>query len=487
MRLVDYLDDLGVNAVELMPLAEFSGSFSWGYGNTFPFTIESSAGGRDKFKHFVRACHQRGIAVIQDVVYNHFDNSAERAEWMYDCDTDEQNPYYWYEGRSDGGSPHGYLENGSSGAAPRYHEAMVRQMFTSSAAELLAEFHIDGFRVDLTQAIHADNRLRISRNEAISIGSANIFGQKLLREWNRTLRLIRPTVMLMAEDHSGWGQVTQPPGVGGLGFDALWYAEFYHHLIGDTSKPGQTARLLREAGFGDDRPLAMGWFADQLGRTQYRKVAYIESHDEAGNHREGEERSARTPVVAVNHAPLIDLTRGYAEARSRVVAGLSMLSAGTPMFFMGEEIVAAKPFVWDGGVAGREDLHGERAGAGARMFHFYQDLIGLRLGSRAVRSSRLEVVHVNDNGRILAFTRGGEDGDQVLVVASLNNHGFTAGYVIQSAPEHLAAGMWQEVFNSDSAAYGGANVGNAGAMIPVRGGRLEMTIPANGLLVLQRR
>ena len=63
MRLLDYLVDLGVNAVELLPLAEFSGNLGWGYGNTHHFAIESSAGGRDKYKHFVRACHQRGIAV----------------------------------------------------------------------------------------------------------------------------------------------------------------------------------------------------------------------------------------------------------------------------------------------------------------------------------------------------------------------------------------------------------------------------------------
>src|SRR5204862_5073482 len=73
MQFLDYLSDLGVNAVELLPMSEFSGDQSWGYGDTHHLVIESSAGGRDKYKHFVRACHQRGIAVIQDVVYNHFD------------------------------------------------------------------------------------------------------------------------------------------------------------------------------------------------------------------------------------------------------------------------------------------------------------------------------------------------------------------------------------------------------------------------------
>ena len=64
MELIPYLSDLGVNAVELLPMAEFSGGFGWGYGDSHHFTVESSAGGRDEYKHFVRACHQRGIAVI---------------------------------------------------------------------------------------------------------------------------------------------------------------------------------------------------------------------------------------------------------------------------------------------------------------------------------------------------------------------------------------------------------------------------------------
>ena len=79
--------------------------------------------------------------------------------------------------------------------------------------------HVDGLRVDLTQAIHRDNTLNA---DGRSVGSANIFGQKFLREWSRTLHMIRPTAMLIAEDHTGWDAVTKPPAQGGLGFDATW-------------------------------------------------------------------------------------------------------------------------------------------------------------------------------------------------------------------------------------------------------------------------
>jgi 1,4-alpha-glucan branching enzyme len=481
MTLLDQLVDLGVTAVELMPLAEFSGSFSWGYGDTHHFAIESSSGGRDQYKHFVRECHRRGLAVIQDVVYNHFDQNAERAAWQYDSTAPEDNIYYWYEGRR-ADHPHpsgGYLDNGSSGFAPRYHAEPVRQMFVSSAVELVEEFHVDGLRVDLTQAIHRDNALHA---DGSPVGRANQFGQKLLREWSRTLHLIRPSVLLIAEDHSGWDAVTRPPSAGGLGFDMTWFAEFYHHLVGDSEMAGGAARLLRDAGFGDDRPLRMPEFADALRRTRHDRVVYHESHDEAGN----AAGTARTSRVAVGGAPLWGATRAYAESRSRVIAGLSMLSAGTPMFFMGEEIVAQKSYRFDNVDESKEDLHGERVAGGAPMFRFYQDLIRLRRRTGAIRSRHLDVLYASGADRVIAFTRS--DGrSRVLVVASLNNRAFDAGYTLATAPDRLPAGRWQEIFNSDSGRYGGADVGNFGAAVPAGDGRITVRIPANGLLVFERR
>ncbi|MEX5259339.1 alpha-amylase family glycosyl hydrolase [Kocuria sp. CPCC 205263] len=254
MDLIPYLVCLGVNAVELMPVSETGGVYSWGYGDTHHFVIESSAGGRDKYKHFVRECHRNGIAVIQDVVYNHFDNQAERAQWQYDSDRPEQNIYYWYEGDSTSyPTPEGgYFENGSSGAAPRYWEENVRQLFTSSAAEFAEEFHVDGFRVDLTEAIHGRNELN---GTDIAVGRANLYGQKLLREWSRTLHLVCPTTLRIAEDHSGWWRVTEPTDSGGLEFNATWFSAFYYDLIGDASDQGDKARVLHRAGFGTDDPV----------------------------------------------------------------------------------------------------------------------------------------------------------------------------------------------------------------------------------------
>jgi 1,4-alpha-glucan branching enzyme len=477
---LDHLVALGVNAVEILPMAEYTGDVGWGYGDSHPLCIESSAGGPDHYRCFVRECHRRGIAVIQDVVYNHFDPDVLRAEWQLDSSAPESNAYYWYEGRSghyrspDGG----YLDNGSSGWTPRYREEAVRQLFASSAAFLVEEMHVDGLRVDLTQAMHRDNVLHATGRP---VPEANLCGQKLLREWSRTLKMIRPSVFLIAEDHTGWPAVTRPVAEGGLGFDATWHADFYHHLIGDSDMAAGKARLLHQAGKGGDQPLAMGMFAGALAGTRAARIVYHESHDEAGNSPD----TGRTVVTAVGSAPLVGATRELAEARARVVFGLSLLSAGTPMFFMGEEIAAQKRYGHDDFLRNREDILAERAGPGARMFRFYQDLI--RLGRRlpSIRTRSLDVLHACDPTRVLAFKRWSGD-EQVIVVASFANAPFLQGYRIARDGIAIPDGLWQEVLNSDAAAYGGANVGNGGATVRSLGGAFELVLPARGLLVLVR-
>jgi 1,4-alpha-glucan branching enzyme len=479
---IDHLRRLGVNAVELLPLAEFGGTLGWGYGNTHHLCIESSAGGRDKYRHFVRECHRHGIAVIQDVVYNHYDNDAERAEWQYDSTAPEQNIYYWYEGRpSDYSSPdHGYLSNGATGRTPRFWEEHVRQQFISGAAFLIEEMHVDGLRVDLTQAMHRDNVLEGDR--ARSVGSANIFGQKLLREWSRTLRMIKPTVMLIAEDHTGWDAVTKPAAHGGLGFDARWEVAFYHSLVGDSDMAGDTPRLLKRAGFGSNEPLGMDVFSGTLYHTRHNQIVFHESHDEAGN----SGGTARTIVTAVNGAPLVGATRDAAEARCRVCFGLSLLSAGTPMFFMGDEIGAQNAYKYNNILQSREDILTKRTGNGAKLFRFYQDLIALGRRLRSIRSHNIDILHQSNLNRVIAFKRWSGD-EEVIILASLNNAAFANGYVIEKDAAAIPDAGWKEIFNSDADIYGGENVGNFGATIPSRQHRLNVVIPANAFVVLVKQ
>jgi 1,4-alpha-glucan branching enzyme len=479
MELLDYLTDLGVNAVELLPIAEAHGFNTWGYGNSHHFAIESSAGGRDKFRHFVRACHQRGIAVIVDVVYNHYVPNGERAQWNYDSKLDENNIYYWYEGKpSDYEHPDGgYLDNLSTGYAPRFHEEMVRKLFISSAVALVNDFHVDGFRVDQTTSIHAYNVIHADGRAA---GAANQAGAQFLRELSRTLRLIRPSTLLTCEDHSDWVLVTEHPDGAGLGFDATWYSNFYHNLIGDTGRGTECANLLRTAGMGGNGELAMEQFAGILEATSRKTVVYHESHDEAGN----SEHSARTLMVAIaadkDAPPPTGELRSVAEARVRFVAGMTLLSAGTPMFLMGEEVGAVKAFTYDGFLDNREDLIGLRNGAGRSLFRFYRELIRLRRRHHTFATANIATVMVHNADRVLAFHRW-KGPEHYLVVATLNDFGWPEGYRV---PTPIADGSWREIFSSDATIYGGGGVANEGEIETVDG-HLTVKMPARGFIVLR--
>jgi 1,4-alpha-glucan branching enzyme len=482
----EHLVPLGINAVELLPVAEFGGKDEWGYGDTHLFALEFRSGGRDQFKHFVKECHRRGIAVILDVVCNHFTSDAMRAEWQYDSASDERNIYYWYEGHTgDWPSPDGgYLDNGSTGYDPRFWEETVRKLFISSAAALVSEFHVDGFRADLTQAIHNDNRLHA---DGRPVDSANRFGAKFLREWTRTLKLIRPDVFLIAEEHADRIRITRPADGGGMGFDATWYVDFYHHLVGTPKEGDNWGRLIAVAGYGEDGPLPLDWFAGTLNWSRNSTVVYHISHDEAGNSGSGDadpdKRSHRTIVTAVHSAPLLGPTRCYAEARCRVAAGLAMLAPATPMFLMGEEVWAARDYRYNDFLANREDLHALRNGEGKRLFRFYADMIALRRGHPSLQSREAGMLYASRENRVVAFRRWSA-GEELLVFASLNNRPFASGFRMQNLP--IPDSTWQEIFNSDAAIYGGSNVGNAGAVITSSNGMIEPVIPANGLVVLQK-
>lgn len=495
---LDYIVSLGVNAVELLPVMQFEGDEQWGYGTSNYFALEYSAGGRDQLKHLVREYHRHGIAVILDVVYNHYHHEAERAEWAYDSDSDTENIYYWYEGRPEDypafeaaakqfkehptkrdnpplPGQGGYLDNGSTGFAPRYYEEKVRQMFIGGAVQLIEEFHIDGLRLDLTSAIHSANQLHA---DGRSVGSANTFGAKFLRQFCRTLKLLKPTVILSAEDYSGWDKVTASPDEGGLGFDYIWYAEFYHHLMGDAERGPQDARLVKMAGMGGNGPLAIDYFAGAMQAAAMGRVVYNESHDEAGN----ASQTHRSIVVAANGAPLIGDTRKYAEARCRWAAAMSMLSAGLPMFLMGEEIGASKDLCYNNVLASKEDIFGLRRGYGGNLFRYYSELIGLRRARPSLRSRDISIVHIHNNNRVLAFVRRC-DGQETLVVASLNNAPFSHGYTF-SHPA-ISSKRWQEVFNSDSEHYGGDNIGNYGTMIDAVSHTFNCVVPANGVIIFE--
>jgi 1,4-alpha-glucan branching enzyme len=154
------------------------------------------------------------------------------------------------------------------------------------------------------------------------------------------------------------------------------------------------------------------------------------------------------------------------------------------MFLFGEEVGAAKDFLYGKVLENREDLQGLRKGDGKSLFRAYQDMIRLRLNSPGLRSRNIEILDVHDANRVLAFRRWDQN-DQYLVIGSLNNQPYDdPGYVV-SHP-HLPNGHWREVFNSDAHHYGGWNQRNSGGTIASQAGSFESVIPRIAVTVFKK-
>jgi 1,4-alpha-glucan branching enzyme len=153
------------------------------------------------------------------------------------------------------------------------------------------------------------------------------------------------------------------------------------------------------------------------------------------------------------------------------------------MFFMGEEIGAQKLYKHDNFLQNREDILGERAGDGKRLFRFYQDLLTLSRRLRSIRSHNIDILHQSNVNRVVAFKRWSGP-EEVIILVSLNNAPFGSGYVIEKDLLAIPNAGWKEIFNSDAGIYGGQEIGNLGAAVPSSDGRLDVVIPANGFVVL---
>jgi 1,4-alpha-glucan branching enzyme len=152
------------------------------------------------------------------------------------------------------------------------------------------------------------------------------------------------------------------------------------------------------------------------------------------------------------------------------------------MFFMGEEVGAKEPYRYHDWLHHREDFHALRATSGGKLFNFYRDAIRLRRQHAALRSPQVEVLHVHDANRALAFRRWlGKK--EFLVIATLSNVPFADGYRISH--NALRLGVFAEVLNSDSTAYGGTGVTNPKRLVCAHGD-FTARLPANGVVVFQR-
>ena len=488
---IEYLADLGINAIMPLPFQECQGTNSKGYNGSDPFSpemdyavdvgeletyrvivnrllkkkgfdpisIDQLTGQINQLKAMIDLCHLYGIAVISDVVYNHagpgFDDQSLRR-----FNRPKNSPTV------DGI----YFQNAfhAGGSVFAFQDSTVRQFLIDNAWQQLEEYHVDGLRYDQVTVMDENG------------------GWFFCQDLARTVRFIKPKAVQIAEywGNQRWRAVVATPE--GMGFD-VGYADSFRDKV---------RKAIAQAAGGAGAFVDLDAVRDALYGTdgipnQWRRLQCVENHDLVDDSHTGNDRQPRMAALA-------DSTNSrswYARSRARVAMGLLLTAPGIPMIFMGQEFLEDK--CWSDS-PGRSDLFIYWAGleAGDRSmvdFHRYtRDLMWLRRSQPAMRSEAIEVFHVHNENRILAFQRWIPDvGQTVVVIIRLNETTFEDHSYVIGFP---GGGHWNEIFNSDvydnwfnSNARG--NYGGIDANGPPRHGMpvsAGITIPANSILVFAR-
>jgi maltooligosyltrehalose trehalohydrolase len=311
---LDYLRELGINAIELMPIADFAGEHNWGYDGVSPYAPAHSYGTPDDFHRLVDEAHARGIAVYLDVVYNHLGpDGAYQSAFAPQFYTNKHKTL-WGDG----------LNFDSEG------RDKVRTYFIESALAWICDYRVDGLRVDATDTIRDDSKPH--------------FLTELTERLHQAANALRRNVILIAEDARNERKVVLPVAQGGHGFDAVWSDDFHHHmrhrLAGDSDGYYQdfdgTTESIATA-------IRDGWtFTGQFasfhghrrgtspdGLSLESRVFCIQNHDQIGNRAFGERLSTQISYPAWCAA-----------------SALLLLSQEIPLLFMGQEWAAPEPFLF---------------------------------------------------------------------------------------------------------------------------------------------
>jgi len=307
---LDYLRALGITHVELMPVAAFAGEYGWGYDGVALYAVHAPYGGPDALKRFVNAAHSKGLAVLLDVVYNHFGPVGNY--------TGKFGPYVTESHHT----PWGGAVNLEDAGADE-----VRRFFCDNAQMWLREFHIDGLRLD---AVHAF----VDR-------SAIHFLEQLSAEIEALSAQLARRLVLIAESDLNDPRIVTPREAGGYGIDAQWSDDFHHALFSvlanetdgyyaDFGGLRQLAKAIESTFVYDGRysPYRKRTHGRAAGNlSQHRFLGYIQNHDQIGNRAIGER------IEHMTGAP-----------RAKIAAALVLTSPFVPMIFQGEEWAASSPF-----------------------------------------------------------------------------------------------------------------------------------------------
>jgi maltooligosyltrehalose trehalohydrolase len=336
---LEYLKNLGITAVEIMPVAQFPGKRNWGYDGVYPFAVQNSYGGLLGLKELVNACHKEGLAVILDVVYNHIGPEGNYFE--------AYGPYF----TTKYNTPWGRAINFDGEFSDN-----VKEYFIQNALFYLFDCHIDALRLD---AIHA-----------ILDTSVEPFLYKLAKRVKEKSIQLNKRKYLIAETNMNDRKIVSSPLIGGYGLDSLWNDDFHHavhsYLTGEKDgyymDYGSLAHIEKAVsnGFiyqGDYSTFfkrSQGTSSKNLISTNF--VIFSQNHDQIGNRMLGER---------------LNQLAGFKKAK--LAAALTLLAPYIPLLYMGEEFACKNPFLYFIDHSDKELIEAVRKGRREEFSHFKWD------------------------------------------------------------------------------------------------------------------
>lgn len=407
----DHLEQLGVNCVMLNPINEFPGDFSAGYNSISPFAIESKLGTPAEFKQMVDALHQKGIAVILDVVWNHV-SPSDNFLWNYD------GTQLLFD------SP---AVDTPWGAQLDFDKAGVRSYLVDAAESLLSDYRLDGFRVDAAMYMYdSGNTPQWST------------GQQILRAVNDLKTGRHADTFTIAESYADTKWITDPTNIG-LGFTTQYQNEFKEAL--------RSAVFAAASGTPNMQRVANVLDGQGTGVQGSSVLNYFELHDDCWT-QNGTQRAVKTIDTVAPHDDQ------FAKGRTKVAQALNLLARGVPAILQGSE------WLEDGSFESSR-LNWAYKTTHAGIFAFYRDLITLRTSDPALfADTSIWTYHVNEAQDVMAFERYENGGGSFVAIVNLSNTDRN-GYRIGIPRE----GDWTIVMNSNDAAYAGPGGGSTGAVV----------------------
>lgn len=305
---LDELKELGINAIEIMPIAQFPGEWNWGYDGVYPFSVQNSYGTSLDLKRLINECHKKGIAVLLDVVYNHL---GPEGNYFWDF-----GPYFTDKYKTPWGCALNFDDSCSDA---------VRNYFIRNALYWLWEFHFDGLRLDAVQTIF------------------DMSARPFLQELSDAVKKQFPKKHLIAESNLNKSSLIKSKKAGGYGLDAEWLDDFHHSLHAymtgerhgyyiDYGKLSHISKCINKGHvydgiYSESRKYSYGDSSKNLDKEKF--VVFAQNHDQVGNRAFGERLSQ-----------LLDFEQ------LKTAAGLVLCSPFVPLIFMGEEYAETTPFLY---------------------------------------------------------------------------------------------------------------------------------------------